>query len=387
MRASRETLAALVTAPGRGAVATVLVRGPRALDVVGAASGLSTDALAAEVHSGRLRVTRCGGPRGEQVVLYVRGPEHAEIHCHGGSMPARLILEELSGQGVRTVPWATLVRFEAATVIEAEAIESLAQAPTVRIAAVLVDQLNGALESAARRLRSWLDAGRTSEAAAELDRLLDRAIVGLHLVEPWQVAIVGRPNVGKSSLLNAIVGYARAIVHPTAGTTRDVVTAVTAIDGWPVELSDSAGIRTTDDDLEAAGVRRAEAAIEQSNLQLVVLDRSRPLAGEDLEVVGRCPRPIVVANKTDLPAAWTEPPRDCACLAVSALTGSGVPELIAALGTHLVAAPPAAGDAVPFTRRQAELLRAARHCVTMNDTASAVRMLTDFVGGQDCGVS
>ena len=96
--------------------------------------------------------------------------------------------------------------------------------------------------------------------------------IGRHLTRPWQVVLTGPPNTGKSSLLNAILGYSRAIVDPTAGTTRDVVTAVTALDGWPVEISDTAGIRATNAAVEQAGIRLAEQRIADADLVVLVLD-------------------------------------------------------------------------------------------------------------------
>ena len=98
--------------------------------------------------------------------------------------------------------------------------------------------------------------------------------LGLHLTTPWRVVLAGAPNVGKSSLMNAIAGYQRAIVSPTPGTTRDVVTVTTAIDGWPVQLADTAGLRETQDELESAGVALADAAIGEADLVIVVSDAS-----------------------------------------------------------------------------------------------------------------
>src|SRR5690606_16577637 len=95
---------------------------------------------------------------------------------------------------------------------------------------------------------------RFEEARRRLAALVDRAPLGLHLTRPWHVALAGAPNVGKSSLLNAVLGYGRAIVFDQPGTTRDVLDAVTAIDGWPVRLTDGAGLRESVDALEAAGV-------------------------------------------------------------------------------------------------------------------------------------
>ena len=126
--------------------------------------------------------------------------------------------------------------------------------------------------------------------------------------EGLQIAIVGKPNVGKSSLFNALAGAARAIVTDVPGTTRDLVTETVDIDGLSVTLVDTAGLRATDDEVEAEGVARARSARDVADLTLVVLDRSRPLDADDRDalahVAGR-PR-LIVANKTDVAAAWRE---------------------------------------------------------------------------------
>ena len=111
-------------------------------------------------------------------------------------------------------------------------------------------------------------------AAKIVDQILEYRDVGLHLTMPWRVVIAGPPNVGKSSLMNAIAGYQRAIVSPLPGTTRDVVTITTAINGWPVQIADTAGLRDTVDELESAGIALAGAVVEQADLVIVVSDAS-----------------------------------------------------------------------------------------------------------------
>ena len=153
--------------------------------------------------------------------------------------------------------------------------------------------------------------------------------VGLRLIAGWRVVLAGRPNVGKSRLLNALAGYDRAIVDATPGTTRDVVTARTAFEGWPVELADTAGLRPSDDPIEASGVVLARARQGEADLVLVVLDRSEPLTDIDRAIVSEHARGLVVANKCDLPAAWS--PGDLDAVAVSAERGDGIEELVATI--------------------------------------------------------
>jgi small GTP-binding protein len=131
--------------------------------------------------------------------------------------------------------------------------------------------------------------------------LLDTARWAKHLVSPWHIVLAGLPNAGKSSLLNALVGYERAIVFAQPGTTRDVVTAAAAYDGWRWELRDTAGLRATDDPLEAAGIERTDAMLAASDVTVLVIDGTRPWS--ESETLRRAhPRAICVRNKSDL---WT----------------------------------------------------------------------------------
>ncbi|HEX3313792.1 MAG TPA: GTPase, partial [Gemmataceae bacterium] len=175
--------------------------------------------------------------------------------------------------------------------------------------------------------------------AGRSERLRELVPVAVHLDRPWRVVIAGVPNVGKSSLVNALAGFARSIVSPTAGTTRDVVTTRTALDGWPIELCDTAGQRTSTHTVESAGIERARAAAAAADCLVWVLDGSTTFVEP-----GRAD--LVVVNKVDLPAAWHV---GAAMLPVSAATGHGLDVLTRAIVDHLVPHPPEAGEAVPVT--------------------------------------
>jgi tRNA modification GTPase len=356
------TVASLVTAPGRSAIASVVVRGPKSLHAVAELCRVPAGRLARYAAQARLWLGHWNGSNGEAVVVRVCDGNTVEIHCHGGAVSSQRILNDLATAGVATLGWQDV--HTGASTLETESLVALTQAPTVRTAAILLDQYRGALASAVRAARIRLEAGNASEAGEHIREMLEWAPLGRHLVAPWRVAIVGRPNVGKSSLLNAIVGYDRAIVHPVAGTTRDLVTAVTAIDGWPVEFVDSAGIRETSDEIEAAGVVFSRRAIEESDRQIVVLDRSQALNDGDAQIVRACPAsPLLVSSKSDLPAAWQSTPWGNAC-ATSSRVGSGFRELLSEIAGSLVPRPPEPGAAVPFTERQVSWLRAAEAAVT-----------------------
>jgi tRNA modification GTPase len=300
---------------------------------------------------------------GERVVVYFRSRDNVEIHCHGGLVPSRTILADLASLGIATVPWQEISRLGAQSTTELEALEALTKALTVHTASILLDQQRGALARRLKGISQLLGEGRCDEAADDLARLLDYEELGSHLVTPWRIAIVGRPNVGKSSLLNAIVGFNRAIVHPTPGTTRDLVSATTAVDGWPVEFLDTAGIRASVDKLESAGIDRARSALTDSDVQLFVCDTSQPVTAEDGSILKSCSRPIFVANKADLPALWRLEEYSTNALLISARTGAGIGELLSHIGRSLVPKCPDPGEALPFTERQANQLRQALECL------------------------
>src|SRR5262249_43310164 len=172
----------------------------------------------------------------------------------------RLLEEVLTARGLEVLPWQELERRTAGDAWQAEVLGAMARAPTARTAAILLDQYHGAFARAVERARVALTRGDIAEARGVREGLAGWADLGRHLTEPWQVAVLGAPNVGKSSLVNALAGYRRSVVAPTPGTTRDVVTTRVALDGWPVELADTAGWRTDAGPLERQGVDLARAA-------------------------------------------------------------------------------------------------------------------------------
>jgi tRNA modification GTPase len=211
--------------------------------------------------------------------------------------------------------------------------------------------------------------------------------LGLHLTSAWRVVVVGAPNVGKSSLINALAGYDRAIVSPTPGTTRDVVTVKTAIDGWPVQLSDTAGFRETQDELESAGIELATRALSSADLAIFVHDASRLSDQTNLETSTPAShqRAIHVVNKIDLVAAGERTqvfgrfvasrPDIARPLAISALDGEGIGDLISAIARALVPVSVSAGSAVPFTSEQFDGLAAAKSAIDKQDAAAATAFL------------
>jgi tRNA modification GTPase len=245
----------------------------------------------------------------------------------------------------------------------------LQRAPTLRTAAILLDQLHGAFDRETARILELLESpvGQSpthEEAGTRLRDLARWAPVGRHLVEPWKVVVAGAPNVGKSSLVNALAGYQRAVVSEVAGTTRDLVSVQLAIDGWPVELIDTAGLREAEG-LEAEGISLVRRAMALSDLVIWLKDACRPGEINPREKYAG----LVVWNKSDLA---TEP---LPGLSVSALTGAGLPEFVAAILRVLVPEPPPPGAAVPYSHHLADLVAAADRALTVGRAEEAVRLL------------
>jgi tRNA modification GTPase len=353
--------AALLTPPGKGALAVLGLRGPRAWEAVEGLFTPRSGKLALE--AGRWWLGRVGDQVADEAVLAVRraGPSPlAELHVHGGREVARFLLDLLRARGVAEVGWEEFTRLEDP---DAEALLALSRATSTRTAAILLDQYHGAF-------RREIGLARAGDMATLL--ALERRIpLGRRLTSPFRVVVAGAPNVGKSSLVNALAGYQRAVVSPTPGTTRDVVSTTVAIDGWPVELLDTAGLREGGEALEQAGIDQARRAMAEADLVLWVVEASGEPPGlprrEDRreEPAGSPPTRLVV-NKIDLPPAWDlalggDAPR------VSAATGEGLDALCERLSRWLVPDPPPPGAAVPFTTAQVEEVRALRGCAPAGD--------------------
>lgn len=362
MDAAGPTTVSLQTPAARGAIAVIAVRGPRAVDCV---EQYFAPAAGRPLRSFAERQTvfgRWGGDRGEEVVVCRFDAGNVEVHGHGGPLAVERILSQLVAAGCQRTAWTD----DAASGIgqlERDAQRALSEALTHRTAALLLDQYQGALRREIDALVVLLDQidethPDRSTIGPRLDRLLENGQAGSHSTRPWRVVLAGPPNVGKSSLINALLGYERAIVFDQPGTTRDVVSTMTALDGWPVELADTAGLHASGDSLEQAGMQRALDTLAAADLAVLVRDAERPADPGDDELLQRWPRAIRVWNKRDLAPSHWQPPDDG--LATSATTGTGLETLIDHIVAHLVPRPPAPGEAVPFTSPQIESLHKAR---------------------------
>jgi len=291
-----------------------------------------------------------------------------EIHCHGGDAAVRRILLDLQHAGCAVVSWQAQAASQGES-FNAECLDRLSRTTTWRTAEIVLEQSNGLLRGAFQQLaRSDSATTAGAEAAgAQIAALLAWAEFGLHLTQPWNVVLTGRPNVGKSSLINRLLGYERAIVFDQPGTTRDVVTAETAFDGWPVLLSDTAGLHDTTEELEAAGIALARQRLATADLIVVLIDLSKPATGDDEQrLLAEWPDAIVVAHKCDLPMSRPRPiPAES--LRVSSTTGEGIELLQQRLVERLVPRVPPTGTAIPISERQVELLGQARAALSADE--------------------
>jgi tRNA modification GTPase len=400
---ARATIFALSTPPGRSGVAVIRVSGPQAGAVLDALAGGRPAPREAALR--RIRdATGAAIDRG--LVLWFPGPHSftgedlAEFQVHGGRAVVAGLTEALAARpGLRPAEAGELTRraFDAGKLdlTEVEGLADLIDAETRAQARQALRQMEGAF---GRRVEDWrrrlLQASAHLEAeidfsdeelpeglgdtvrrdvgalAGEIARTLDDAGRGERLRDGLSVAILGAPNAGKSSLLNAIAQRDAAIVSETAGTTRDVVEVHLDLGGYPVTLADTAGLRALDPDaeghtaIEAEGIRRARARADGADLRLAVFDATRPPDAATLALVDGAT--FQVRNKIDLAPHPDDPlpERGLGRHAVSARSGAGVDTLLAALTEAVAARFGAAAGAPAITRT--------RHRAALQDTAAAL---------------
>jgi tRNA modification GTPase len=309
---------------------------------------------------------RLGEELADEVVLTARSPLDLELHGHGGREVVRLVRDLLSQRGLKECSWPQLLAYRGLDALSVQAAAALTRATTVRTASILLDQMHGAFRAAVSTILASLECA--NPALGLLEELAGRAPLGRRLTTPWRVVVAGAPNVGKSSLVNALAGYQRSVVAPTPGTTRDLVTVRLAI-GWPVELVDTAGLREQTEALEEQGIELAKRQLAEADLCLWVLDASAPPVWPSSSVYR------LVVNKTDLTPAWDlDQAREA--VHVSAQTGAGLPTLCSLLESWLVPQPPPPGAAVPFTAALCDAVEETLRLVTEGRTEEArVRLL------------
>jgi tRNA modification GTPase len=354
MFSTADTIVAIATPAGRGAIGVVRLSGPDARAIADAMRDANTPLLPR--HATLSRIRSADDVVDHAIVTFFPAPHSytgedvVEVSAHGSPVILRAIVSAAAAGGARLAEPGefTLRAFlnNRVDLPQAEAVADLIDAVTPLQARAAFDQLegtltarigeiDGALFDLIARLEASIDFPdegyhfvRPGELIAALDELLRTIALlledgrrGRLIREGLQVAIVGKPNVGKSSLFNALAGSARAIVTPVAGTTRDLVTESVDLDGLRVTLVDSAGIRATDDAVEAVGVELARQAMQISDVVLIVLDGSEPLDDMDFAILQqtRDCRRVVVANKSDIRKQIDDP-----FLPVSATKQTGI---------------------------------------------------------------
>ena len=362
---SGDTIAAISTPPGEGAVALIRISGPDAVPVL---RKIFHPAIPAPRRATHGRIVE-GGTIVDQVLVTVfespasyTGENMVEIGCHGGILLAAHILEIVLRQNTRAAEPGEFTQRAFLNgkldLTQAEAVMDLISAKTPLAMRAAAEQLQGRLGDEVSGIRAdiletvahleaWIDfpeegidpatgeilLKKVSSCVSRIELLISTAESGRVLREGVRVAIVGRPNVGKSSLLNRLLGMDRAIVSAIPGTTRDTIEESACLRGILFRLTDTAGLRETGDPVEREGVDRALRVIERADLVLHILDASAEFDEPELR-----PREILVANKTDLAPRAAGLPSNV--VRVSAKTGEGFPELVEAMiretcGQHL----------------------------------------------------
>ena len=340
----------------------------------------------------------------DEIILYRAAETVFEVNCHGGPAAVEAVCRRLADLGMEQVDPDRLLALEGAGPIARDAERMLREARTPLAGRILLDQRNGALACAVEEILKDLAAGRSAEAGKELDALLERwRGCGRLLASPPRIAVAGPPNVGKSTLVNRLVGAERVITSATPGTTRDYVEADAAIEGLPVVLVDTAGLRESGEAIEREGVARARREMRAAAVVVYLLDAAEGVRPEDEAALGALGERAVAAwNKADLADHQVRRPAGSppsllgarrlqrpasgaanqTALRISALRGDGMDALGLAILARLGWRPPAAaGEAVPFTAAQAAAIERARDALATGDSEAAKERLESLAGG------
>jgi tRNA modification GTPase len=419
-----DTIAAIATPPGPGGIGIIRVSGPLAPRILAALFVRARDGddwLSHHLYHGRIVATD-GTVADEALAVLMRAPHSftgddvVELHCHGSPVGLRCVLARVLAAGARLAEPGEFTKRAFLNgridLTQAEAVLDLVRARTSAAAALAAEQLSGRLSDYCAdlrdrviRLKALLEAqidfaeedfdvgvdellATVDECLVPIGALLDTYQHGKVLRDGVRVAIIGKPNVGKSSLLNALLGEERAIVTPIAGTTRDAIDEPVDVDGVPVVLSDTAGLRdaAAAGAVERLGMQRTAHRISEAQLLLTVLDASRPLDAEDEAVLQAHAgaRQVIVLNKVDLPLATLE--ADVCKLAsgypvvpVSAKHHTGLAELRRVLLVQVGGAGADANVPVLANLRHVDALTKARDSLRLARESISARRPSDLV--------
>ena len=421
-----DTITAIATAPGVGAVGIVRLSGPESYRIANDLFQPKGDKCVCDLDAGRVvygQVRSEGELVDESLLLTFRAPHSytgqdvIELQTHGGPAVLRTVLDLCTQRGARLArPGEFTLRAYLngrLDLVQAEAVLDLvnAQSDSARRSAALglsralseqLDLIQSDITQVYGNIQAVFDypeegvpesafAEPLGRAIARIDRLLATAKAGAISQRGAKLALIGRPNAGKSSLLNALLGYQRSIVSDIPGTTRDYLEAPLTIGGVPVTAIDTAGIRHTDDLIEASGVVAAKDIAANADLSLLLVDASEPLTDEDRALVaGLEPtRTLIVVSKTDLPHAWDEASLGALSFPVSAITGEGLDALKDATrntligdagGSELWLTSERHAQALSDTRDLLERARVAPDDLAALDLEDALRTLAEITG-------
>jgi tRNA modification GTPase len=310
-----------------------------------------------------------GKKKGEDLIVCPISEQTIEIHCHGGDAAINAIRQALLSSGAAEIHSADSARLVSASRFNADLMMAIANATTRKTAKLLFAQQKAQARLVAD-LRQCMAKKAGDQAATLIANSLAWKQFGNHLVRPWTVVLCGHPNVGKSSLINDLAGFERAIVHSTAGTTRDILTQITAANGWPIELVDTAGLRDEADEIERAGIQLTQQQIAHADLVIAIFDASQEWTDRHHDLVRRFNPDLVVFNKSDIQPE----PSGCSGRHVSAKTGDGIEALIDDIAETLVPVIPKTGQAIPVSARQVRCLEQALSLIRQERWADAAQM-------------
>jgi len=318
-----------VTPSGRAAITTIVVRGPNAINVVADFFESASKKILAAGTINKILFGKWQAPLtvAEDLVVCLREINVVEIHCHGGTAACESISACLQSRGCVKTSWQQQTSNYYDGSAYCQDVWELVPLTTTRVTTqIALRHATGEIDRLLDDVRHEINSGKLASAAELLQPYICTYKLGRHIIDPFVVVIAGRPNAGKSSLLNAMTGVNRSIVNQQAGTTRDVLQYKTMIRGWAISFWDTAGIRTDAQTLEQLGVAKAEQAVATADLVIWVHDVTENWQSQVEQVERELDdiNYLIVINKTDIQQAGDDLPSQ---IAVSAKTGEGIDEL------------------------------------------------------------